>query len=218
MGTLLNRRRYLGGRKIPYEADILYLESTGTQWIDTGIYPTINLSFEITLQRTNTPSGDELAFGSRRSGGGAKEDFSLWTNTASGRGFAVHYAYTPTSTEDSSWVYKNSIVDTFHKVFVTPQTISVDDVVCYTWKNQNRTEFTSLSSLGVFCMKTENTIDPRLFIGKVSSVKIWNGNTIVFDAIPIRKGTTGYLYDKVSGQLFGNAGTGEFVLGPDKQP
>lgn len=41
-------------------------------------------------------------------------------------------------------------------------------------------------------------------------------DTLIFDLIPVRVGTTGYLYDKVSGQLFGNAGTGSFILGPDK--
>jgi hypothetical protein len=35
------------------------------------------------------------------------------------------------------------------------------------------------------------------------------------DFIPVRKGTTGYMYDKVSGQLFGNSGSGNFILGPD---
>jgi hypothetical protein len=34
--------------------------------------------------------------------------------------------------------------------------------------------------------------------------------------IPVRCGTTGYLYDRVSGELFRNVGTGDFVLGPDK--
>ena len=33
--------------------------------------------------------------------------------------------------------------------------------------------------------------------------------------IPVRVGQVGYLYDKVSGQLFGNQGTGAFVVGPD---
>lgn len=28
--------------------------------------------------------------------------------------------------------------------------------------------------------------------------------------------TIGYMYDKVSGQLFGNQGTGNFILGADK--
>lgn len=40
-------------------------------------------------------------------------------------------------------------------------------------------------------------------------------NELVFDLIPVRIGTQGYLYDKVSGELFGNAGTGSFILGPD---
>ena len=34
--------------------------------------------------------------------------------------------------------------------------------------------------------------------------------------IPVRKDGVGYMYDTVSGQLFGNIGTGNFILGPDK--
>jgi hypothetical protein len=36
------------------------------------------------------------------------------------------------------------------------------------------------------------------------------------DLIPVRIGNVGYMYDKVSGQLFENQGTGNFILGPDK--
>ena len=62
----------------------------------------------------------------------------------------------------------------------------------------------------------------RLFFGynansqaKIASYKhVKNGQTII-DLIPIRKGTIGYMYDKVSGQLFGNSGSGSFILGPD---
>lgn len=43
----------------------------------------------------------------------------------------------------------------------------------------------------------------------------------MFDAIPVRftneNGVSeGAMYDRVSGQLFSNAGTGEFIVGPDK--
>lgn len=41
-----------------------------------------------------------------------------------------------------------------------------------------------------------------------------NNNTIL-DLIPVRKGSIGYLYDKVSKKLFGNKGTGNFTLGQD---
>lgn len=32
---------------------------------------------------------------------------------------------------------------------------------------------------------------------------------------PVRKGTAGYMYDSVSGQLLGNNGTGDFAYGND---
>ena len=44
---------------------------------------------------------------------------------------------------------------------------------------------------------------------------IYNNDLIFNDFIPVRVGNVGYMYDKISGQLFGNAGTGEFILGPD---
>ena len=52
--------------------------------------------------------------------------------------------------------------------------------------------------------------------GRIYSFRVSEGGVLRFDGIPVRKGTTGYLYDRVSKQLFGNAGTGDFVLGPDK--
>lgn len=50
------------------------------------------------------------------------------------------------------------------------------------------------------------------------TAKIYCNGLLVRDYIPVRVGTTGYLYDRVSGQLFGNQGTGDFVLGPDIVP
>ena len=50
----------------------------------------------------------------------------------------------------------------------------------------------------------------------IYSIKIWDNNILVRDLIPVRKGNIGYMYDRVSGQLFGNQGTGDFVIGPDK--
>ena len=41
------------------------------------------------------------------------------------------------------------------------------------------------------------------------------GGVTVLDLIPVRKGAEGFMYDKVSGQLFGNSGTGRFIVGPD---
>lgn len=49
---------------------------------------------------------------------------------------------------------------------------------------------------------------------KIGDTYIKKG-TIEIDWIPVRVGMVGYMYDRVSGQLFANAGTGNFILGPD---
>lgn len=44
----------------------------------------------------------------------------------------------------------------------------------------------------------------------------FEGRDGLLDIIPVRVGDVGYLYDRVSGELFGNSGTGKFIVGPDK--
>lgn len=51
---------------------------------------------------------------------------------------------------------------------------------------------------------------------RVKSFKMTKDGVVLRDFIPVRIGLVGYMYDKVSGRLFANAGTGEFILGPDK--
>lgn len=50
---------------------------------------------------------------------------------------------------------------------------------------------------------------------KIIWIKIEVNGVITFDAIPVRVAQVGYMYDKISGNLFGNDGTGSFVLGND---
>ena len=60
---------------------------------------------------------------------------------------------------------------------------------------------------------------------RIYSCKIWQtyADGVSRDFIPVRVGTTGYLYDRANptggpngNGLYGNAGTGSFTLGPDK--
>ena len=54
---------------------------------------------------------------------------------------------------------------------------------------------------------------------RISYLQIINTSTdeIVLDLIPVRVGNVGHMYDRVSGKLFGNAGTGDFAVGDDVQ-
>lgn len=51
---------------------------------------------------------------------------------------------------------------------------------------------------------------------RIKSFYIKKGNDTLYDLIPVRISQVGYMYDKISKQLFGNSGTGSFILGPDK--
>jgi len=50
---------------------------------------------------------------------------------------------------------------------------------------------------------------------KVYSYKLYDNDILVRDFIPVRIGNIGYMFDKVTGKMFGNSGTGNFILGPD---
>jgi hypothetical protein len=81
-----------------------------------------------------------------------------------------------------------------------------------TFNGETKTNRVASSSLNTAKMRIMN-VD---FKGRCYYFKLWDGNTLLLDCIPVRVGNVGYMYDKVSGKLFGNAGTGKFILGPDK--
>lgn len=49
----------------------------------------------------------------------------------------------------------------------------------------------------------------------ISAAKFMQNGVTIRNYVPVRIGTVGYLYDKVTKELYENAGTGDFILGPD---
>lgn len=205
MGRIIDRRRVMG-KESPYDAKIEYLESTGTQWIDTGVIVSTPYSIngKFLAAGEQLPNNAYIFFGAGidyRSSNiecytgiklnqlsvlhGSVKEFSFLYNTVP---FTVHYKnkdFTVTNGEDTyQYLFINA-------PFTTPYTMAV------LASHRNRILFNrNHSRCYWFEIKDDNDI------------------TLV-DLIPVRIGTTGYMYDKVSKQLFGNSGTGEFILGPD---
>lgn len=75
--------------------------------------------------------------------------------------------------------------------------------------------------IGIFCYAADSSGAVVIKGGNYSSAakcyyfKIYSNDVLVRDFIPVRYRGVGYLYDKVSGRLFGNQGSGEFVIGAD---
>lgn len=62
-----------------------------------------------------------------------------------------------------------------------------------------------------------NRVNPYFFSSyRLLSFQIKNKtDKTILELIPVRVGDEGFMYDRVSGKLFGNSGTGRFILGPD---
>ena len=195
-----------GSPVLPYDAEIEYIQTTGTQYIDTGIngqsvtrfvvkgYCNVNGSNNTQLLG-GTEQGASTFFGARVT------TVTHWycNDSSGGLGDPSH-----TSTIDATIVSTSS------------QTGTLTDLVSGTTSN-----FTSFSS-GSWGFPNANLLifggysTRRSPNARCYSLQIYTSSGLVRDFIPVRVGQTGYMYDRVGGQLFGNSGSGTFTLGNDK--
>ena len=190
----------------PYRCKLEFLESTGTQWIDTGILGSNALAFHLTAKaqvlNTNFFCG---CVGSN----GASEMQRL---IGAASGGVVYYVL---QRGEFSIVGRNRIVadGNWHtyKLSSTEAVIDSDTKSSGTISDCNRTFllFAAVTAAGV------------VTCGKccISACKIYVNGVLVRDFIPVLDWRdVACMYDKVSGKLFYNAGTGEFVAGPEIHP
>lgn len=127
-----------------------------------------------------------------------------------GDGTAREVAFSMSTSEFSSFKMTNSA-------------LSVNGSTKKTYSGTVGTQYSSsgVPKCGIFALVQTGGATPIASGGpcKIAWCKIWNddGATLVFDGKAVRVGQVGYLYDSVSGNLYGNAAsTGAFALGPDK--
>lgn len=193
----LNRRRMMGGEKLPYDAEIEYLESTGTQWIDTGIDTNpFDVGFATKIYYPN-PNSERAILGNNTR---AVFEFYVINNNIG-------------LFNDSSQhiIFNNMAVDTIH---IIEGTMSTEEL-SLTVDGEKKKEIVATNSSTTRRLILFRHNNRYYYIGRLYYMRINIGGKLVRDFIPVRIDTTGYMYDKVSKQLFGNSGTGEFILGPD---
>ena len=199
---LINLRNALmAGKRLPFDAEVEYLESTGTQWIDTGVVASQNIKIEARFYRANSPS--QFAYGVRSG--------STTISCATGVGTSVAtvgYARWGNS------AYAAAIPNTEVVVVQDKDGVTVNGVH-YNYTAAESVVPQSGYTIALFAAKNSATTVAANLSGKFWYCKIWQNGVLVRDYIPVRKGTVGYLYDRVSGKLFGNAGTGVFSYGSD---
>lgn len=199
----LRRRGFIagmGGASLPYDAEIEYLESNGNQYIETGIIPDADTGMSIHVVNSNTNTA--FMAGLRNSSGNTR-----WGFVYDG-GYYVEY-----NTD-------NHLSIRGVEASVQLNWLNDGKGRGITQSEQKEINLPSLSFVPLFNIRLFGaagmTGQIYSWSGKMTMAKISQGSRVIMDLIPVRVGQTGYMYDKVSGQLFGNDGTGDFTLGNDK--
>lgn len=199
---------------LPYDARVEYIASDGGQYIDSGIECTGDLSVELRAYWTNT---DNTAIC-----GGIKN--------ISGSTYFRHHMSPRWSTNQNLYWYQSSSATT-----PSIQTNMGSANAWHTFKLNADTgdwdlnlgaktgtvtplsgSVTTGKNYGIFArISSDGSLQSKP--SRFDWIKLSRGGVLLRDFIAVRVGTTGYLYDRISGQLFGNDGTGDFTVGPDVQ-
>lgn len=181
--------------------ELAYIESTGTQYIDTGFKPNQSTKVVMDLEFTGQHSSHPFAFGARDSTG--KADFYAYINGG--------------GTLTAPWAFVcGSILNQHTKTGEGRQAVSFGNdgmIVNGVSASVTAVTFQSTVNLWLFCAN-RNGATQYLSSLKLYSCQIYDNGTMVRDYIPCINpdGAVG-LYDLVTAAFFGNSGTGSFVAG-----
>lgn len=205
MASLLNMSSSsLLKKGLPYDAEIEYMQGDGVSYIDTGIICSNDSKVELKAKINNNTIVNGM-FGSRIYVNKLSRCFYLYSLNNPQVQFGFNNTGENVKTEISAE----------HTYIIEKNGCYIDGVKVW---NVSNAPFVCPSSALLFSCHTGSNglnVENRMMTGRINYCKIWNSNVLVRDLIPVRVGTTGYMYDKVSGNLFGNAGTGNFILGND---
>lgn len=192
---------------LPYDAEVEYLESTGAQWVGVELLGKNGYDFDYKVNFTQLSTSQATGIGGEYQSG---KSCYLGIVRTDGT-LAYHYK----STTSPVVVASNIQTGTDYVVNVHLYSGEQYYIVNGTKSSVGNITGNFVSSLYLRLFSV-NSSSPLYSYMKLYYCKIYDNGILVRDFIPVRVGTVGYMYDRISGELFGNAGTGTFTLGNDK--
>lgn len=189
---------------------VYYIESTGAQYLDTGILPDDSIEFDLEFTLNNVHQTQAI-LGSRTSMDDS-DSFNLFIHARDGlerykirwdsNGVTGSYSDLPLNEWKKINVSKkvNSITFTSNGQTMS-QAISIGD-----WESSN--------SIYLFSQNQIESVETRRAIMRLYSFKMYKSGILVRDYVPVLdQNGKACLFDKVSNTYFYNAGSGEFGYG-----
>jgi len=183
---------------------IEYIESTGTQYIDTGIVPNADTRITATYYMVSNSSSYPMVFGSID--GTALPQFSLYAFNNQ-----MFYTFGRKTNGDNDIQMSTTPFNTLHAVDCNKNVFTLDGT---SKVGSNSVDINIQHSLYVFCRNFAGVSVDNCSSMKLYNFKIWNNDTLVRDMVPAKNaiGVVG-MYDTVNGEFYTNQGTGTFTAG-----
>ena len=180
--------------------ELEYIQSSGTQYIDTGFKPNQDTRVVTKFDMIQTDTAWRKLWGS--GSGSYNLDFALWND-----GTTKLQSYYGTKTNSAVPITSMSLnVDANKNIWeYSGETITFD-----------KNNFTCAYSMYIFNVNKDNSSAYLPGMMKLYFFKIYNNEVLVRDFIPCKNpsGAIG-LYDTVNNQFYQNVGSGTFIAGPE---
>ena len=212
----------IGSKKIIFDTIILpegytrceYLESTGTQCIDTEFVPKINAKLEMELKF----DGDFQAIEGNANVFGVRDTQSVFSlNFGEGaRQKNILFCWCEYISKDGNRIRSLTITDDIrlnrNKIVFQSEKIIYENLSANMATRNSEND----DSLAIFGTKRNGVYYPfKAYNMYLYSCKLYNGEELERNLIPcLDINDTPCMYDTVSGKTFYNQGTGEFIAGP----
>ena len=180
--------------------ELAYIESTGTQYIDTGVYPNSNTRIKTKFINKNPSTAAKVYFGVKNINSDLFQHFTINQNLMFEYGSQQITGITVSSGDILEYDWnKNTVTYSINN-------IKQSDIV-FTPQN-----FSSSLSMFFFSRNTPNNYGASMM---VYYLQIYDNDVLVRDFIPVLDSSgIPYMYDKVEEKFYYNAGTGDFIAGP----
>lgn len=196
------RRRLINilKRELPY-IELDYIESTGTQYIDTGYIPTINTDIKTRASVEYNSNTTPVALFGYLSGSNPYNRYAIQYHQK-----YIYCAKGKTENTNETITYSKmcDIETQGDKYIYDGTTISVAPL-----------DFSVSNTLSIILFARQTTSVNRHSKARMEYFRIYENNILVQYLIPVIRKLDGKvcMYDKISKQFFENEGTGEFIPG-----
>ncbi len=187
--------------------ELEYIQSSGSQYIDTRIKPDSNFSYEIKFSGYTVPtsgSAEHIMFG--ETAAGWNDMIGINQSRAGSRSNVIPYI-------KYDGVACSLAQQTNGILKLTPVGLYFNGNLVY---SKTPSSFgTETYSIYLFAANRQGTAS-YFTQYRLENFKMWNNDVLVGNFIPTKDSNNVVgMYDTVSGQFFTNAGTGEFIAGPE---